>query len=360
MQVVGTQRAKLLSSTAGSWFRQRLLETGRGAGPAGLAYFEVPIPMQGGPTQQAHAILLTPAMLIVVELRSLPWYRGGRLRAETSGTWTVDGMDAGLRTEEDANPGERVTRLVFALREHLRVSGARSDAVAGLVCVAGPDLKVRQDRSAARFGDYLVCANDHQSLRRTITRLDRGGRRWSSPEVHAALLALNLGFDVPSEAQLAEETFVEHSVPEPRQGREDAESQTWQPDDGQEDPAPRTGPRRRRGFKPEALVIPALMLPAVIAVLLLVLLLVWVGRGVSQLLTEAGADPAAPSIVLRIDLLDGSDALIASEPATVADSAPGGHASAALRPDEGSGPTEFHWPGQPIVGDGPGTEEAPR
>ncbi|ASO19969.1 hypothetical protein FHR81_000350 [Actinoalloteichus hoggarensis] len=289
MQVVGTQRAKQLSSTAGSWFRQRLLEAGQGSGLAGLGYFEIPVPMPNGDQQEAHAVLLTPAMLIVVELRSLPWYRGGRLRAETSGSWTVDGMDAGLATEQDVNPGERVTRLVFALREHLRSHGVRDDAVAGLVCVAGPDLKVKQDRASGRLGNYMVCAGDHDSIRRTVIRLDRGGRRWSTSDVRAVLSALHLAYDVPSHEQLAQESFTEHSIPEPRRGREDGSPAD--PDGAVDASDPPKGRfRARQSFKPETLVIPAFVVPVVLAVVFLVLLLLWLGRGIGDLVSGVGGD----------------------------------------------------------------------
>ncbi|APU14525.1 MULTISPECIES: hypothetical protein [Actinoalloteichus] len=334
MQVVGTQRAKQLSSTAGSWFRQRLLEAGRGSGLSGLAYFEIPVPMPNGEQQEAHAVLLTPAMLIVVELRSLPWYRGGRLRADAGGAWTVDGMDAALGTEQDANPGERVTRLVFALREHLRTLGVRDDAVAGLVCVAGPDLKVKQDRASGRLGNYLVCAGDHESIRRTVVRLDRGGRRWSTSDVRAVLSALHLAFDVPSNEQLNQESFVEHSIPEPRQGREDDASDD--PEEAVDSSAAMAARLRpRRSFKPETLVIPAFVVPVVLATVFLVMLLLWLGRGLADLFTgvagnaeDDGARPVTEQIGLR------------SEPAPVlsrpASATPSGWAWHAEPP--GSGP----------------------
>lgn len=220
MRILGTQRVKQLSGPAGAWFRQRLLETSPGTTLPGIGYFDVPIRI-GTSVAHADALLFTPRALVVVVVGSLPWFRRGLLHATLSGSWTVEGMDARLGVAGARNPGEGATRLVFAMREHLRSSGIGVPTVRGLVCIAGPRITVRQERSARQLGHYRVCEASVEGIRRSL-RSDRevpkGG--WTQRDVLAALEALHVHHDVPSAIELAAEGFpvdhVDHVVPVPR------------------------------------------------------------------------------------------------------------------------------------------------
>jgi hypothetical protein len=220
MRILGTQRVKQLAGPGEAWFRQRLLETSPGTVLPGMAYFDVPVPI-GTSVERIDALLFTPQALVVVIVRSLPWFRRGLLHAPLSGPWTVEGMDARLGAANERNPGERATRLVFALRDHVRSAGVGARPVRGLVCIAGPRITVRQERSARRLSYYRVCGASVEALRRVL-RPDRAApeRGWTQFDVLTALEALNVHHDVPSTIELAAEGFaVDHVVPVPRRAR---------------------------------------------------------------------------------------------------------------------------------------------
>ncbi|WP_030105934.1 hypothetical protein [Actinoalloteichus caeruleus] len=316
MWVVGTQRAKPLTSTSGSWFRQRLLEISPDLGPPGVAYFEVLVPAAGGePDLVVPALLFTPGALLVVEFRSLPWYRRGELRVELTGPWTVDGMDSGLGDEVDRNPGERVTRMVFALRDHLRRHGLADLPVRGLVCVAGPGLRVRQPRSVRRLGHYAVCVADSAAIAKAVARQAGGRGVWDAEDVREVLRSLHLHFDMPQDHQLAPDDFdgrgrddvraVTETRSEPAEGGGPAEK----PDRGEPDPVeeaekdlPLAG--LRRFVRPELLVVPAILIPAIVAIAFIV----WLVSGVTGVLSWFGSsdeDAAAPVRIGETAQVDG-------------------------------------------------------
>lgn len=290
MRVLGTQRAKQRHTAAEVWFRQRLVDENlraeRTALP-GLAYFGLDIPLGGGQTQRADVVLFTPTAVIVVVTRILPWFKGGTLRAPLTGPWTFEGIDTRFDDPTEPHPGATVNRLVFALREHLRRAGLQAP-VRGMVCIAGPRIKVRQERLARRHCGYLVCAGTVEEIVRTI-RETQGDQRpqWTPKAVLAAMRMLGVQVDLPDHQLLSAEGFTAALPPAPTRQAITAA------------PLPPQRIRFRRGLSPRAIAFGALVVPSVLCLVLLGMVGQWLWAVLPSEATVAGVFGEATSV--RVD-----------------------------------------------------------
>ncbi|RJQ78205.1 hypothetical protein D5S17_13565 [Pseudonocardiaceae bacterium YIM PH 21723] len=225
MRVLGTQRAKQLHSPAEEWLREQVLHTSYGSTLPGLAYFGVSVPVGGLSVDRVDALLFTPHALLVVAVREIPWYRGGNLFAPAGSAWTIEGIDAGFTCKGAANPGQGVSRAIYALREHLYAHDlddgeADGGGLHGLVCVAGPQMKIRRNRQDRRTAEYLISTGDITEIRKAVARAERrvqarGARPWTRQRVLEVMDCLHLHYDAPTPLALVREGFGSEPGSEP-------------------------------------------------------------------------------------------------------------------------------------------------